>query len=52
MSPAELEQAANLGGSDAAREIHRLYEKARYGPVPATREEDRAMKAALKELPE
>ena len=52
MSPAELEQAANLGGSDAAREIHRLYEKARYGPAPATREEDRAMKAALKELPE
>lgn len=52
MSPAQLEQAASLGENDAAREIHRLYEKARYGPVPATREEDRAMKAALKELPE
>lgn len=52
MSPAQLEQAANLGGSDAAQTIHRLYEQARYGPAPATREDDRAMKAALKELPD
>ncbi len=40
MAPAEIEQSAGL----SAPELHRLYEKARYSPVPCTPEDLRSMK--------
>ena len=51
MTPTQLEQAASLSGPGAAA-IHALYARVRYGPEPATKEDEQAFQAALRQLEE
>ena len=50
LTPTQLEQTAGLPEGEARSALHALYEKARYGSEACSREDDAAVKAAVRRL--